>query len=148
MYWRAQGSPAQQPMPAALIAPARAKPRHDKIPAAGFHAECYGVAVWASVAFRQDEEENDRSRDQAQDEEADENNGKDDCVGHPAFPRSLQALLDLYPRLHVSQVAFDSFDYDFRANPYRRVIETSSPQGSPFGTNLEADLAFPSGPNR
>jgi hypothetical protein len=79
---RREGSAAQEAMPAALVAPARAKPWRERIPTARFYSERDRIAVRAAVTVRQNEEKDDRRRDEAQDEEANEDDGEDDCIRH------------------------------------------------------------------
>ena len=68
--------------------------------------------------------------DEAEYEEADEDDGKDDCVRHRDVPPRLKALLDLQPGLHVGQIAFDALDNDLRSLSDGDIVETASAKGS------------------
>ena len=112
-------------MPTALVAPAGSKPRHDEIPSARLYPQRHGVTVRAAISLREDKEKNDRGRDEAKNEKADEDDGKDDSVRHRDFSLPLQALFHLKPRLNVSQIALDPLYYDFGSCVDCDVIEAA-----------------------
>jgi len=127
-------------VPTALVTPTGPKPGHDNIPSARFDAQRHRITVGTTVAVRKDEEEDNGRRDEAQHEEADEDDGEYDGVGHPVCPPvALQPLLDLEPGFHVSQVAFDSFDYDFSSHVDGRIVETPRAKRAVFIPDIEAD---------
>lgn len=140
--WRArrQRSASEQSVPSAFVAPAGPEPGHDKVPSARTNVQGNGVAVRATIAFGEDEEEKHRRRYESKHEEPDEDDGEDHCVRHRAS--QLQPLLDLNPRLDEGQVSLDPLYHDLAALADRSVIQAACPKNPMLTADFEADPAF------
>ena len=81
------GCMTMEPFPIAAHAPARAEPRHERVPPLRLDAQRHVIAYGATIAIRKNENEHDRREDEAQHEESDE----DDSEYHGTTSRN-QAL--------------------------------------------------------
>src|SRR6476661_4055305 len=170
-HWGQRPS-AQHAVPPALIAPTGSESRQESIQEWGAHAQGDGVAVGTMVAFRQQEEKHDRSRNAAEHEKASEDEQEDHRIRHtaprhtssgrtfqaalppqrrvgratpkPARPsRPLQSLLDDRPELDEGYLVLDALDADLLPFGDRTSVDRTRANGPVRPGIRDRDLPLP-----
>src|ERR671925_127159 len=155
---RAGGNPrvAVKPMPITTHAPARAEPRHERVPSFRLNPKCHVIANGTPIALGQDEIKNNRRRDDAKYKKSDEDDGKNHgrytqescCTAVPTnyMPRDLylsgklELTFDSTPALHPRNTILDALDGDLGAVFNRFAIEAASPIAVPGSFEKVRDL--------
>jgi hypothetical protein len=111
------------------------------------HAQCDFVAIGATIASRQEEQEDPGSRDRAQDEESHKYHGEPNGIRHFIAPLPptyrLQALFHIGPKLHSCNVPIDSLNHHFGVSCNGSVIKGPRAQVNAAAVHFEDN---PSGP--